>query len=89
MDREPRLLVCAPALLTASALALGAANADDHDSRSQRTAQNASARQVGDVADEMQDAKEQVREAAKVVQHMKRDAQMLRDALPDRVAASR
>ena len=78
MDRELLLLLCAPALLTASALALGAANADDddHDSRTQRTAQSASAHQAGDVADEMQDAKEQVREATKVVQQMKRDPKL-------------
>lgn len=39
MDREPLLLSCVPALLTASALAVGAANADDQNAHEERAAQ--------------------------------------------------
>jgi SH3 domain-containing YSC84-like protein 1 len=81
MDREPLLLLCAPLLLTASALAVGAANADDQNAddqnaHEQRAAQNAADSQSGDAGDEMRDAKAQVSEATKVVQQMKRDPKL-------------
>lgn len=75
MDRERLLLWCAPALLTAGTVTV-AANADNHDTHEQQTAQSAADRESGDVADEMQDAKKQVREATKVVQRMKRDPKL-------------
>jgi hypothetical protein len=51
MFREPLLLPCAPALLAADTLLLGAANADNYDTCEERTASPAAARQSAEVAD--------------------------------------
>lgn len=76
MQREPLLVPCAPALLAAGTLVLGVANADNYDTYEQRTASQAAARQSAEGADDMQDAKEQVREATEVVQQMRRDPKL-------------
>lgn len=82
MNRKRWFLWRAPALLTAGTLILGAANADaaanadDPETQEQQGAQNTAAGKSGNRADEMQDAKEQVREATKVVQQMKRDPKL-------------
>jgi hypothetical protein len=57
MYREPLLLPCAPALVTADTLLLGAANADNYDTYEQRASSPAAvraARQSSEGADDEQ-----------------------------------
>lgn len=68
---------CAPALFTAAALTVGIAHADDHDTYPPQTAAQSTDRDSGDLADQMRDAKQQVREAQKVVERMKQDPKLM------------
>jgi len=68
----------APTLLAAGVVTFGTANAGVQDTDEQRTgAMRTAAAESENGADEMKDAKQQVREAEKVVQQMKRDPKLV------------